>query len=96
MPKYAQAKHAKDLQARRIRRILFNPRANQPQLAQGQSHLMNGNIPRDSSALDSRSIDELMKYIEGREDLSKTPASRKKASRGNPRRRGGVSVGAGV
>ncbi|KAM0471638.1 hypothetical protein ACHAPX_009295 [Trichoderma viride] len=71
------AKHAKDVQARRIRSGLRFP----AQTAQAV-----GAAPaRGAPQLDSRSIDELMKFIEGA-DSSKT--SKKRPGRGNPKRRG--------
>ena len=95
----SMAKHAKDVQARRIRRILFNPRASrlaadsQAQFTAGQASLAGSNHTRNPSALDSRSIDELMKFIEGGGEISKAPPPKKKDGRGNPRMRGAASVG---
>jgi len=92
------AKHAKDVQARRIRRVLFNPKVTnldahpQHQAGQSQSDLLPTRDPR-AGGLDSRSIDELMKFIEGGGDLTKSPSGKKRTSRGNPRRRGGAAVG---
>jgi protein TIF31 len=40
--------------------------------------------------LDSRSIDELLKFIEGNDQKTKTPA-KKRPGRSNPKRRGGAA-----
>ena len=93
----SMAKHAKDVQAKRIRRVLFNPKATnlgsaQPQAGQAPSTIVNGGGTRGSGGLDSRSIDELMKFIEGGGDLSKTTSSKKRTTRGHPRRRGGANI----
>lgn len=104
----SMAKHAKDVQARRVRRIMLNPRANvasfsspQPSLGQPSSagsptpssvNLTTSSNRQDLQSnrdFDSRSIDELMKFIEGGGDVSKTASSKKRSARGNPRRRGG-------
>lgn len=90
------AKHAKDLQARKIRRVQFNPKVTlatrpQPQVGQSSSDAANGRDPRNAIGLDSRSIDELMKFIE--EGGERTPA-KKRTSRNNPKRRGGAMLGA--
>ncbi len=84
------AKHAKDLQAQKIRRALFTPRVTlrtQPQAPVGRSSTDGLNTPaasRVSGGLDDRSIDELMKYIESSGDANKkTPTKKRK----NPRSR---------
>ncbi|KAL8885347.1 MAG: hypothetical protein Q9215_006785 [Flavoplaca cf. flavocitrina] len=89
------AKHAKDVQAQKIRRALFTPRVTlrtQPQAPVGRSSTegMNGRVPHSTNALDNRSIDELMKYIESSGDATrKTPTKKRK----NPRsRRAGSSL----
>ena len=93
------AKHAKDVQSRRIRRILFAPRAahlsTEPhtRLGQAQANVANGEDARNAPRLDSRSIDELLRYIEGAGDISKTPPARKKIGQMKSRRRGGASIG---
>lgn len=79
------AKHAKDLQARRLRKVLLTPKvtmATRPQPAVGQSptDLVNGRDSRSSIAFDSRSIDELMKYIEGAGEPSKKSVSKKRTA----------------
>lgn len=89
------AKHAKDVQARRIRSgIRVSPRVTlgqthpQPQVGQ-TSEAAAGRDSRNNMGLDSRSIDELMKFIEGSE---KTQTPKKRPGRSNPKRRGGSSV----
>ncbi|KAL8803530.1 MAG: hypothetical protein Q9182_003131 [Xanthomendoza sp. 2 TL-2023] len=83
------AKHAKDVQAQKIRRALFTPRVTlrtQPQAPVGQSSAegMNSHAPESNGSLDNRSIDELMKYIESSGDATrKTPPKKRK----NPRSR---------
>ncbi|KAG8534189.1 uncharacterized protein KY384_001033 [Bacidia gigantensis] len=97
----SMAKHAKDVQSKRIRRILFSPRAPhlngdpQPQIGQAQNALTNSNEIGNTSRLDPRSIEELMKYIEGGGEVSKTPA-RKRVGRLKPRQTGGARVGPGA
>ena len=94
------AKHAKDMQARRVRRVLFNPRISTmgarplPQVGQTSADLVNGQQTRGTRFNDSRSIDELIKYIEGGGDMSKASPAKKRTTRGNPRRRAGGAVGA--
>ncbi len=92
------AKHAKDLQARKYRRVHLTPRVTlgtrpQPQVGQSSTEAANGKDPRSSIGLDPRSIDELMKFIEDGGDTSKRTTPKKKPGRGNPRRRGGATVG---
>ncbi|KAL9027249.1 MAG: hypothetical protein Q9196_004202 [Gyalolechia fulgens] len=83
------AKHAKDVQAQKIRRALFTPRVTlrtQPQAPVGRSSTegMGGQTSRVSGGLDNRSIDELMQYIESNGDANKkTPTKKRK----NPRSR---------
>ncbi|KAF4341475.1 TIF31 [Fusarium beomiforme] len=75
------AKHAKDVAARRLRtgvRFTTNPSS----LAAS-----NATVPgsaRSGSQVDSRSIDELIKFIEGGEHQQ----NKKRTGRGNPKRRG--------
>jgi protein TIF31 len=83
------AKHAKDIQARRLRRIAINPRGStmgtrvQPQVGQ--------TVPESAGAaasgMDSRSIDELLKFIEG-SDASSSRSKQKKRTSANPKLRG--------
>ncbi|KAJ4018992.1 Intracellular distribution of mitochondria [Fusarium irregulare] len=75
------AKHAKDVAARRLRTgIRFNTNASNPGVPSGvvPGHAGPG------SQVDSRSIDELIKFIEGDEHQQ----SKKRTGRGNPKRRG--------
>ena len=94
------AKHEKDIQTRRTRRVLFNPRVTnlgarpQPQVGQSTTSLVNGTEPHSSRFNDSRSIEELMKFIEGGSEAHKTSPAKKRNARENPRRRGGATVGA--
>jgi len=96
----SMAKHAKDVQARKVRRVLFNPRVTtmgarpQPQVGQSTADLVNGQQTRGSRFNDSRSIEELMRFIEGGGDMSKASPAKKRTTRGNPRRRGGATIGA--
>ncbi|KAL8993502.1 MAG: hypothetical protein Q9169_006290, partial [Polycauliona sp. 2 TL-2023] len=89
------AKHAKDVQAQKVRRALFTPRVTLrtlPQAPVGRSSTegINGRVPHSTDGLDNRSIDELMKYIESSGDATrKTPTKKRK----NPRsRRAGSSL----
>lgn len=84
------AKHAKDVQARRLRAGL------KPQAAVGQSNTLAergvssgaaGRVGEGKKALDQRSIDELLRFIEG---ADQTPKKKRPAGRGNPKRRGGT------
>ena len=91
------AKQAKDVQSRRIRRVLMTPRVTMgtralPQVGQSPADLVNGHHS-GNRGLDSRSIDELMRFIEGGGDTSKNTPSKKRSTRGNPKRRGGGKVG---
>jgi protein TIF31 len=88
------AKHAKDVQARRIRAgIRVSPRVTlgqtqlQPQVGQ-TAEAATGRDPRNSRGLDSRSIDELLKFIEGTDQSNK---NKKRPARSNPKRRGGAA-----
>jgi protein TIF31 len=90
------AKHAKDVQARRIRAgIRVSPRVTlgqthpQPQVGQ-TTEAASGRDPRNSMGLDSRSIDELLKFIEGTDAKTKTP--KKRPGHNNPKRRGGSTA----
>ncbi|KAF4975122.1 hypothetical protein FZEAL_8070 [Fusarium zealandicum] len=75
------AKHAKDVAARRIRSgIRFNTTASQLQASNAAAPGRTG----PGSQVDSRSIDELIKFIEGGDQAS----HKKHPSRGNPKRRG--------
>lgn len=92
----AIAKQAKDIQARRLRGIRYLPRVGMNTRLQPQSASTvtpnaapRGHVrsPTGSVALDSRSIDELMKFIEG--DLTGGGKSKSKRKSMNPRARGG-------
>lgn len=80
------AKHAKDVQARRIRPGVRFPATAAPAQAGSQPA---GRIA-PSGQVDARSIDELIKFIEGNEQQAKT--TKKRTTRGNPKRRGGASA----
>lgn len=84
------AKHAKDLQARKLRKVLLTPKVTlgtrpQPQVGQSSVDLVNGPENRSGRGLDSRSIDELLKFIEGGADTGKKPPKK----RNTPRERRG-------
>ena len=97
----SMAKHAKDVQARRLRRVLFNPKVAtlgarpQPQVGQSTADMVHGQqSQRGSRFNDSRSIDELMRFIEGGGDMSKASPAKKRTTHGHPRRRGAGTMGA--
>ena len=90
------AKHAKDIQNRRFRRIQLTPGGRvslsarpQPQVGQSTSAAANPTssaaIRTNGSELDRRSIDELMKFIEG--TPSSSGSSKKSRKPVNPKRR---------
>lgn len=86
------AKQAKDIQARRIRKVLLTPKVTlgtrpQPQVGQSPADVVNSRDTRSSRGLDSRSIDELMSFIEGGGDTSKKTPTKKRMSRNGPRTR---------
>ena len=88
------AKQAKDIQARRLRKILLTPRISlggtrpQPQVAQTVADVSSmGRNRAPSGGLDSRSVDELIKFIEGGGESAK----RRGPTRKNPKRRGGAA-----
>ena len=88
------AKQAKDLQSGRIRRVLMKPRVTldtrpQPQVGQSPGDMANGGT-NGSRGLDSRSIDELIRFIEGGGDTSKGTPTKKRSTRSHPKRRGGA------
>ena len=92
------AKHAKDVQARRLRRIQLTPRVTlgtrpQPQVGQSSADAALGRDVRNTLGMDSRSVDELMRFIEGGGDTTKRAPDKKRAGRGNPKRRGGGRLG---
>ncbi|TWU74758.1 Intracellular distribution of mitochondria [Metarhizium rileyi] len=76
------AKHAKDVESRRIRSGIRFPATVPP----AQQPVIGSQRMAQSSQIDSRSIDELIKFIEGGDQNSKS--SKKRPGRGNPKRRG--------
>lgn len=93
------AKHAKDLQARRLHRVQLTPRVTlttrpQRQVGQSTADAASGMDPRSNIGLDPRSIDELMRFIEGGGDSTKRSPAKKRTTRNNPKRRGGAAIGA--
>lgn len=85
------AKHAKDIQARRLRRINMGTRTLgaqiQPQVGQSAANV---SVPgqASSSSMDSRNIDELLKFIEGGDTSSSRTKQKKRAAASNPKLRG--------
>jgi protein TIF31 len=98
------AKHAKDVQARRLRRIQLTPHVTlgtrpQPQVGQsaadaGAGPKARNKAPPVGGGIDSRSVDELIRFIEGGGDTTKRSPAKKRSARSNPKRRGGGLVGA--
>ncbi|AEO69175.1 uncharacterized protein THITE_2119285 [Thermothielavioides terrestris NRRL 8126] len=98
------AKQAKDLQARRARAgYRFASRAVSVGAsatgAAGAAASELAGKPTPPPSMDSRSIDELIRYIEGTDKKSKTggaggsgAGAKKRAGRGNPKRRGGAAA----
>ncbi|KAI9803653.1 MAG: Intracellular distribution of mitochondria [Piccolia ochrophora] len=91
------AKHTKDLQSRRLRRINLTPRMAlgtrpQPQAGQSSSEAANADDPTGRREFDSRSLDELMKFIEGGGDASRMGTPKKRPGRSHPKRRGGKPI----
>lgn len=89
------ARHAKDLRSRKIRRVHFNTQvahSTRPHLepGQSQSEATNPARPEGTASLDSRSIDELMQFIEG--GTKSTRVGPEQPRRSNPKRRGGAAV----
>jgi protein TIF31 len=86
------AKKEKDTEARLKRAgIRITPRVTpQPQVGQTAA-AASGRDPRNTLGLDSRSIDELLKFIEGSDQKTKT-TPKKRPGRSNPKRRGGAST----
>jgi protein TIF31 len=87
------AKHAKDIQARRLRRINLSTRVSlaarhQPQVGQPTPETVKSKTESNHNAhLDTRSIDELLKFIEGGESSS-SRSKQKKHTTTNPKLRG--------
>lgn len=83
------AKHAKDVQSRRIRvgmRPTIGQTRPQPQVGQTPA-AASGREP--TRRLDSRTIDELVRFIEGTDQQAK---AKKRQGKTNPKRRGGSTV----
>lgn len=84
------AKHAKDIQARRLRRVNINPRVStmgtrvQPQV--GQTAPETAGAGAADPNMHNRSIDELVKFIEGGETGSSRTKQKKRTA--NPKLRG--------
>ncbi|PHH58765.1 hypothetical protein CDD81_4659 [Ophiocordyceps australis] len=81
------AKHAKDMQARRIRPGIRFPAAATP--AHSSGPVVDPAQRITAPQMDSRSIDELIKFIEGGDQKQ----VKKRPSRGNPKRRGQSAAG---
>ncbi|KAL4946176.1 hypothetical protein BDV06DRAFT_183354 [Aspergillus oleicola] len=82
------AKHAKDIQARRLRRINMGTRSLGTQI-QPQVGQTTAQTAAPSSSMDSRNIDELLKFIEGGDTSSSSRTKQKKrAAASNPKLRG--------
>ena len=87
----SQQKQLNDIAAGRIRRVQLTgrnplrPAAATPTVSEHASTVGGPQTRRGTGGVDQRSIDELLKYIEG--DSQKTPT--KKRGQANPRRRGG-------
>ncbi|KAH8144960.1 uncharacterized protein LAJ45_10980 [Morchella importuna] len=85
------ARQAKDLQERRKRMLQMTPRVTmsakpQPQVGQSSLGMPESTTTATSrSGMDSRSIDDLLKFIEG----SEGPKQKKRQGKTNPKRRGG-------
>lgn len=89
------ARQAKDLQERRKRMLNMTPRVTmsakpQPQVGQSSSGVVESTTTATSrSGMDSRSIDDLLKFIEGAEN----PKPKKRTTKMNPKKRGGGASG---
>jgi protein TIF31 len=86
------AKHAKDIQARRLRKVNLSTRVSlgtKPQPQVGQTAPDSAILPESSAGgnqMDNRSIDELLKFIEGG-DSSSQRSKQKKRGTANPKLR---------
>jgi protein TIF31 len=91
------AKREKDMKSGKLRRVHFTnkvPIGARPQLQPGQSSAdaANGSVTSQRNyQLDSRNIDELIRYIDG-DAATKKAASAKKRSTNNPKRRTAPAV----
>ena len=96
------AKHAKDMQNRRLRRIQLTPQVTlgtrpQPQVGQSSAEVAGVNRSRPvSTGMDPRNLDELIRFIEGGGDSTKRTPNKKRGQRTNPKRRGGGSQTGGL
>lgn len=85
------ARHAKDIQARRLRRINMGTRSLgtrvQPQVGQSISETA-GAGGATAPKLDSRSVDELLKFIEGGDASASRSKQKKRTATSNPKLRG--------
>lgn len=82
------AKHAKDIQARRLRRINMNTRSLGTRVQPGVGQSAPEASGAGSSSLDSRSVDELLKFIEGGDGSASRSKQKKRAAASNPKLRG--------
>ena len=86
------AKHAKDIQARRLRRINMATRTLgtrvQPQVGQSISQTQTAGTDAANPTLDSRSVDELLKFIEGGDSSTSRSKQKKRTAASNPKLRG--------
>lgn len=88
------AKHAKDIAARKQRRLGLGGRVSlgmrpQPQVGQNASDMGTGSIEtKPAASLDSRSVDELLRFIEGGESSNPRSKQKKRAAARNPKLRG--------
>ena len=91
------AKHTKDIQTRRLRRVHFGLDPTRPSLDAGRSPSdpTDGSASANAVALDSRSIDELIKFIEGGKNPPRAP-EKKRHGRSHPKTRRPVAVGTAV
>ena len=96
------AKKAKDVQDRRLRRLQLTPRVTlgtrqQPQVGLSSADVAGmGRDRATSSGMDPRSLDELIKWIEGGGDSAKRTTPKKRSQKSNPKRRGGKSMPLGT
>ena len=92
------AKKAKDVQDRRLRRLQLTPRVTlgtrqQPQVGLSLADVAGmGRDRATSSSMDPRSLDELIKWIEGGGDAAKRSSPKKRSQKSHPKRRGGKST----
>lgn len=86
------AKQAKDSQTRRLQRILFRPRTavgGRPARPVEEPSSNSDQAPRTVTGNDSRSIDDLLRYIEGGDKKLTRAKAKKRANRiSHPHRRG--------